>query len=131
MEYYTCLDSGERYFDAAMLARLQTGVGTFLASYGALASECAAQNSVGWRMVPKHHMMEHLSDTVAPQVAPSGSRWVQLDGGPGCQFAGGFNIEIKGFDCLRCERQTGTEEGGVGEGEGRRKGYTGAGRQCE
>ena len=71
MEYYTAVDSSGRYLEPHMLAMLQRGVAVFLQSYHALASEAVAAEKRAWRFVPKHHMHEHISDTVAPQVNPS------------------------------------------------------------
>lgn len=71
MEYYTCLDASGRYFTPEMLRRVQQAVLVFLNSYKALAAESIAKRSPAWHMVPKHHMMEHIGDTMAPQVNPA------------------------------------------------------------
>ncbi len=71
MEYYSCTSLNVRYFDNNQLARLQNGVHTFLSCYAALAVESHTNGLNRWRVVPKHHMFEHIADTVAPQVNPS------------------------------------------------------------
>lgn len=70
-EYYAILDRNGRYLPASELAQLQFAVGTFLRCYAALCSTAQSLGERCWHWVPKHHMFEHIADTVAPQVNPA------------------------------------------------------------
>ena len=70
MEYYDVIDNGPRYLPPDLLERLQRSVAIFLQCYLALACEATTARIPAWHWVPKHHMFEHMADTIAPQINP-------------------------------------------------------------